>query len=162
MGECGRTGRYIRGGSYYETQHFLKAFNMIQPQIKKKFEPHLGTAILKNRDTIFFRSTCISSYRDIAKIVVGYQLRNYDINDRLDIFLKAIKMVGNANNKALDPLYKYHLQLEKLLPSQNKLHNFQERYDAFKQEKNEKTALEILKDIGAVRSKYVYPSFDTD
>lgn len=162
MGECGRTGRYIRGGSYYESQQFLRAFNMIQPQIKKKFEPHLGNAILKNRDTIFFRSTCISSYREIARIVTGYKMRNYDITDRLDMFLKAIKIVGNANEKGLDPLYKYHLQLEKLLPSQNRLLSFQKRCDAFKTEKNEKTALEILKDIGAVTSRYVWPLSDND
>ena len=162
MGECGRTERGLRGGSYFETQQFLKTFIMVQPQIKRKFEPHLANALLKNQNTIFFRNSCISSYRDIARIVAGYKMRNYDINDRLDMFLKAIKIVGNANEKSLDPLYKFHLQLEKLLPSQNKLLSFQQRYGAFKREKNEKTALEILKDIGAVKSKYVWPSSDND
>lgn len=131
-------------------------------KIKSKFEPYLGNALLQSRTQIFFRETRISSYRDLARIICGYEIRAPKkriifSNDKLNLLLKAIKIAGNANRNILaspDHYHLYHLQLGKLLPSQNKMPSFQEKLDAFKRQGNEKAALKILTEICAIELRF--------
>jgi hypothetical protein len=135
-------------------------------KIIRKFELHLFNA-LQSKTSILFGETCVSSSRVLARIIHGYETKcpNTRIifsDDKLNLFLKAIKIAGNANRKILgsrDKYYLYHLQLGKLLPSQNKMPSFQHKLDAFKKldvknKENEDDALKILKEMGVVDLKY--------
>ncbi len=78
-------------------------------------------------------------------------------DDKLNMLLKAIKIAGKANRKILgsrDKDYLYHVQLGKLLPTLNKMASFQRKLNAFKGQENEKAALTILEEMGAIDLKY--------